>query len=50
MGRTAICKIIKNIGWGFGNKTKDDQTIFSSRATAITRVPLFEALYNSMIK
>ena len=43
-------KLSKTYGGILEIKTKDDQTIFSSRATAITRVPLFEALYNSMIK
>ena len=43
-------KLSKTLGGILEIKTKDDQTIFSSRVTAITRVPLFEALYNSMIK
>ena len=43
-------KLSKTLGGILEIKTKDDQKIFSSRATAITRVPLFEALYNSMIK
>ena len=43
-------KLSKTLGGILEIKTKDDQTIFSSRVTAITRVPLFEALYNSMVK
>ena len=43
-------KLAKSFGGLVEIKTLQDETVFSSRTTAITRVPLFEALYNSMIK
>lgn len=43
-------KLSKTFGGILEIKTKDEETVFSSRTTAITRVPLFEALYNSMVK
>ena len=43
-------KLSKTYGGILEIKTKDEETVFSSRTTAITRVPLFEALYNSMVK
>ena len=43
-------KLEKSFGGLVEIKTLHDEIVFSSRTTAITRVPLFEALYNSMIK
>ena len=41
-------KVSKNFGGMLDIKTREDEIIFSARATAVTRLPLFEALYNLM--
>ena len=43
-------KVSKNFGGILDIKTREDEIIFSARATAITNLPLFEALYNLMIQ
>lgn len=48
--RLQSAKVAKNFGGILELKTNEDETIFSARATAITRLPLFEALYNLMLQ
>ena len=42
-------KVSKNFGGMLEIKTREDEIIFSERATAVVKLPLFEALYNSMV-
>ena len=42
-------KVSRNFGGMLEIKTREDEIIFSERATAIVKLPLFEALYNSMV-
>ena len=42
-------KVSRNFGGMLEIKTREDEIIFSERATAIVKFPLFEALYNSMV-
>ena len=42
-------KVSRNFGGMLEIKTREDEIIFSERATAVVKLPLFEALYNSMV-
>ena len=42
-------KVSRNFGGMLEIKTREDEIIFSERATAIVKLPLFEALYNSIV-
>lgn len=42
-------KVSRNFGGMLEIKTREDEIIFSERATAIVKLSLFEALYNSMV-
>ena len=47
--RLQSIKVSRNFGGMLEIKTREDEIIFSERATAIVKLPLFEALYNSMV-
>ena len=47
--RLQSIKISRNFGGMLEIKTREDEIIFSERATAVVKLPLFEALYNSMV-
>ena len=42
-------KVSRNFGGMLEIKTREDEIIFSERATVVVKLPLFEALYNSMV-
>ena len=42
-------KVSRNFGGMLEIKTREDEIIFSERAIAVVKLPLFEALYNSMV-
>lgn len=47
--RLQSIKVSRNFGGMLEIKTREDEIIFSERATAVVKLPLFEALYNSMV-
>lgn len=47
--RLQSIKVSRNFGGMLEIKTREDEIIFSERAIAVVKLPLFEALYNSMV-
>ena len=47
--RLQSIKVSRNFGGMLEIKTREGEIIFSERATAVVKLPLFEALYNSMV-
>ena len=47
--RLQTIKVSRNFVGMLEIKTREDEIIFSERATAVVKLPLFEALYNSMV-